>query len=148
MSADQTTGYSAWQWLDMNEDEQRCVGLLKVAFNTVAAKAGVQGYTFDIRKASLTISTDEARSGAYHQLADGTPFYRLSVTGPENGGEESMLTVMMLTAAFATVGGSQMCWSDPPEMDIDRREMEKPALDVISLLPWAVAKARAGGPRG
>lgn len=38
-----------------------------------------QNLSVTFKKATLSINAEEARGGAYHQLADGQPFYRMEI---------------------------------------------------------------------
>lgn len=140
--SDNKPGYEGWQWLAMEEGEQEAVSDIKSLFNLVAAKAGVEGYSLDIQKASLTISTEEGRTGAFHQLAGGEPFYRISVTAPADSGMEGVMTFMMLSQAFAANGGASVSMGNPAVMTLDRRQPLEAAVDVTRLLPQAVNMVR------
>ncbi len=142
MSDANNTGYAGWQWLAMEETEQAALTELKGLFNAVASKAGVDGYVLDIQKARLTINTEEGRSGAFHQLAGGEPFYRISLTAPANSGMEGVMTFMMLSQAFAANGGASVSMGNPAVMTLDRREPLQTVVDVTRLLPQAVDMVR------
>lgn len=141
MSANDT-GYSGWQWLELDVVEQVVVNGFKKSFNEAAAKAGLSGYEFDIRKASLTIGDEER--GAGHQLAGGEPFYRLSVTAPLDSGDEGLMLMLTLASAFATAGGASGSMGNPPDMsmDRDRRGIAIAAYQLTNFLPEAVALVR------
>lgn len=138
---DNNPGYAGWQWLELDVDQQQRVSGLKEMFNNAAAHAGASGYGLDIRKASLTISNEEGRSGAFHKLAGGEPFYRISMTAPANSGMEGMMTCMLLGQAFATAGGASVSMGNPAQIILDRRDLGD-AIDLIELLPQAVKMVR------
>lgn len=138
-------GYKDWKWLEMDKSEQETVALVKKIFNANAAKHGVEGYELDIKKASLTIDREEGFSGAFHKLAGGKPFYRISITAPANSGMDGVMTFMMLSQVFATSGGASVSMGNPAVMTLDRADdMMQPAIDVAQLLPQAVAMVRKG----
>lgn len=136
--SDNNTGYAGWQWLELDADQQQHISHLKAMFNNAAAHAGATGYELDIRKASLTISSEEGRSGAFHKLAGGEPFYRISVTAP---GTEGRMTCMLLGQAFATAGGASVSMGRPAQIILDRRDPAD-VIDLIELLPQAVKMVR------
>lgn len=135
-------GYKDWQWLELDAQEQQSITLYKKAFNKVAADAGATGYELEIKKASLTIDRAEGYSGAFHQLADGTPFYRISITAPANSRDEGMMAFMLLSQAFARAGGASVSMGEQPCLSLDRRDLTLPAAEAINLFPQAIAMLR------
>lgn len=142
---DNNTGYAGWQWLELDADDQQRLGAFRAMFNNAAEHVGIVGYEFDLQKASLTISNEEARSGAFHNLAGGEPFYRISMTAAPNSGMEGLMTCMMLSQAFATAGGASVSMGDPAVLTLDRRNAAD-AIELIALFPQAVKQIRKSNP--
>lgn len=79
-----TPGYAGWKFVEMNDEEKADVTLIAQIVDAAIAESGYDPsvrntLTVTFQKAVLTIDKDEAFSGAFHQLADGKPFYRMEI---------------------------------------------------------------------
>lgn len=126
-------GYSNWEVLELNEDEQIEAGFLADTLTNQFNKAfpeaeGTLKVTFE--KASLTIDAEERRSGAFHNLADGKPFYRLYIEGGSMSEPEAPATqyVFLLIRAL---GKGEISLSEPLITEHDFREDLQAAVTTI-----------------
>ncbi len=110
--AENQTGYGGWEWLDMDESEQKDVFRLKRIFNITMEAHGYtpetcQSVEVDVKKARLSISPEERRTGAYHSLEGEEPFYRLTFKAPGfiGDGSQGIKVILMLIQAYANLGG-------------------------------------------
>lgn len=136
---DKKTGYKDWQWLEMEADEARLAQSLCTAFNAAVNRDGTTGFALEIDRARLTIGREEAFSGAGHQLADGKPFYRLTLRAPD---QQQGMALFLLAQHFATAGGAQMSLGEKPELTLDRRDFLSTALALKTLTPQAIDALR------
>lgn len=134
------TGFSNWQWLEMAEGEHRSVAEFKTLFNDYAARAAAPALTLEIEKAALTVTCEEARRGTSHRLADGTPFYRITVTAKDHG--EGLQVLNLLSQHFGAKGEARLCThGQKPALHLDRKHM-LPVVQLAHMLPHATAAAR------
>ena len=124
----QTPGYSGWQWLNLDANESKDVSFLQASFQQALQQRGfapdtVKNLTVAIEKASLTISPDEARSGAFHMLADGQPFYRMIFSSGTTmfRPTQALDALMILVQIYGANGGSSMQMGNPVTVTHDFR---------------------------
>ena len=134
MRNDPITGYTGWTWLDLSAGEDSVARTLSASFNRIVKMEGGPAMELTIRKAALTISQDEARSGAGHRLADGQPFYHCRISTTDQG--MGVNVVLMLAQAFGQHGGASVIMDDKTEVLIDRR-----SLNDMGLLPSTAGHA-------
>ena len=78
------TGYAGWKFIEMDDSEQRQAKTVQERVKKALEDNGypasvIENLSVTFKKATLTISDDEARSGAGHNLADGQPFMRMEI---------------------------------------------------------------------
>jgi hypothetical protein len=135
-------GYSNWKVLELNEDEEIEAGYLADTLTNQFNKAfpeaaGTLKITFE--KASLTIDEDERRTGAFHGLADGEPFYRLYVEGGSMFTPEAPATQYVFYLVQA-LGNGGMSLSDPLVTEHDFRDDLQGAATTIGQCATSVIK--------
>lgn len=126
---DNNTGYAGWKFIEMNDDEKAAVTLVAKMIDAVIVKSGYDStvrnnLTVTFKKAVLTIDNEEARSGAFHQLADGKPFYRMEIAAGnktifEAQNDQSAALVFYLMQAL---GNGGMSLGGPMVLEHDFRE--------------------------
>jgi hypothetical protein len=139
----QTPGYSGWQWLNLDANEAKDVSFLQASFQQALQQSGfaadtLKNLTVGVEKASLTISPDEARSGAGHMLADGQPFYRMTLSSGTSmfRPTEALQTLMILVQYYGANGGSSMQMGDPVTVTHDfRGDLLTKAAELSNITP-------------
>ncbi len=123
------TGYAGWKFIEMDDSEKAEATLVAQIVDAAIAETGYDpsvrnNLTVTFQKAVLTIDKDEAFSGAYHQLADGKPFYRMEIgagnkTIFEAQNDQSAALVLYLMQALGSGG---MSLGGPMVLEHDFRE--------------------------
>lgn len=112
-------GYNNWQDVDLTETEQKQAQIisdsLKREFNAAYPECADELH-LRFEKASLDISHDERRTGAWHQFAGGPAFYTLILIGGSPSKPDAPTTQFMfhMMHAFDSAG---MSMSDPLEVE-------------------------------
>ena len=122
------TGYDGWKYIEMTDDEKFGVTAVAKIVDKVIEESGYapsvrQSLNITFKKATLTISKEEAFSGAWHALADGKPFYRLEISAAgktimDAGHDQSAALVFYL---MQTLGGGSMSLGGPLVLSHDFR---------------------------
>lgn len=81
---DNNTGYDGWKFIEMEEGEARQAETVQERVKKALKDNGypesvAETLSVTFKKCTLTISAEEARSGASHQFADGQPFIRMEI---------------------------------------------------------------------
>lgn len=137
-------GYGGWKEIELSEEEQAVADSVSSGVKLFLAADGfsaaeIEEISIEIHKASLTISEEEGRSGAFHMLAGGEPFYSLVVTGGSMTDPTSKVTAYVFTLGQA-LGSASMTMSDPIEVRHDFKEDLVEKGKTILGLSRAVAK--------
>jgi hypothetical protein len=152
------SGYAGWINLPLDANEEADV---KDCQEKVLNALEVFGYPQDVRnnlkvsftKASLKIDGTEARSGAWHQLADGQAFYRMEIAANGKTLEDGMRndkTVATLMMLFQMLGQAGMSMGNPIKIDHDfRGSIQDKRRDIVRMLGAAAPYVMKppGGPQ-
>ena len=81
---DNDTGYAGWKFIEMEEAEARQAKTVQSRVTKALEDNGypasvIENLSVTFKKSTLTISGEEAFSGAWHSLADGQPFMRMEI---------------------------------------------------------------------
>lgn len=138
---DNDTGYKGWRYEPLNADEQAMADKTQADLNGIIRRSGYDPtipdrLTITFRKATLTISPEEARTGAGHGFADGQPFYRLTmqVKGKslQDHNDQAVKLSFHMMQAF---GNFSMGFEEPFTMVHDfRGDIYNKRVDMILLL--------------
>lgn len=79
--------YAGHKELPLSAEEQfefasELAGLKRTILSYGFSQKAVDDLNFSLKKYTLDISADEARGGAFHNYADGKPFYELTIAAP------------------------------------------------------------------
>jgi hypothetical protein len=106
------------------------------------------------RKAVLTISEEEARSGAGHSLADGKPFYRMEISAGDKTifDAENDQTAALVFYLMQALGSGSVPLSGPLVLEHDfRGDLAEKGMTVASyirhLQPVVVRSRPPAGPK-
>lgn len=119
MDNDNDTGYGGWKYIPMDAEESMQAMIVQILVAKQLKDAGypasvVENLTVTFKKATLTISPEEARSGAWHGLADGQPFMRMEIAAKGKTFEDIatdptaqtvFYMMQMLKGGSMTIGG-------------------------------------------
>lgn len=137
-----TPGYAGWKFIEMDDDEKATVTSIAKVIDAVVEKAGYdpsvrRNLSVTFQKAVLTIDDEERRSGAFHTLADGKPFYRMEITA----GDKSIFdadkdqTAALVFYLMQALGNGSMSLGGPLVLEHDfRGDMVEKGLTVASYI--------------
>jgi len=134
------TGYAGWKYVEMDDEEKATVTSIAKIIDAVVEKAGYDSsvrnnLSVTFKKAVLTIADDEARSGAWHKLADGKPFYRMEIAAGDKTifDADKDQTAALVFYLMQTLGGGSMSMGGPLVLEHDfRGDMAEKGLTVAS----------------
>lgn len=136
------TGYKGWTELPLDKEEQEYADKLEDIAHEWMIERGMpetaaKSIRFAFEKASLTISPEEARSGAGHNLADGQPFYRLTIKGGDRqelknkGYEGASLQSRFMIAISTLYSPAGFSPSSPMVLEYDFRHEGKDGFNQL-----------------
>jgi hypothetical protein len=151
-------GYDGWNWLPLTEDEKAGAAFIQAIFEEKLRQSGFPEGTrkklsVEVDKASLTISDEEGRSGAFHNLAGGEPFYRLTFKAEGSMIQQSQAveSLFMLMQVYAANGGASMSMSDPVELTHDFRAdlfaKGSQLAQIVDIIAPYIIKPQNSGPK-
>jgi hypothetical protein len=123
------TDFAGWQSLEMTRSEEKDAKFLQRNFKYALRLCGfsdetVQNLTVGIEKASLTLTGDEKRGGAYHDHADGEAFFRMTLNAGTslNKPNEALTTLLLVSRIFGDHGRAVLETGNPVTMTHDFRD--------------------------
>lgn len=136
------TGYAGWKFIEMDDEEKATVTSIAKVIDAVVEKAGYdssvrQNLSVTFRKAVLTIDDQEARTGAFHTLADGKPFYRMEIAAGNKTifDADKDQTAALVFYLMQTLGSGSMSMGGPLVLEHDfRGDMAEKGLTVASYI--------------
>ena len=134
------TGYAGWKFIEMDDLEKRTATSIAKIIDKTIERSGYdssvrQNLSVTFQKAVLTISADEARSGAGHGLADGQPFYRMEIAAGDKTifDADKDQTAALVFYLMQTLGGGSMSMGGPLVLEHDfRGDLAEKGLTVAS----------------
>ena len=135
-------GYAGWKFVEMDDEEKATVTSIAKIIDAVVEKAGYDSsvrnnLSVTFQKAVLTIDKDEARSGAWHSLADGKPFYRMEIAAGDKTifDADKDQTAALVFYLMQALGNGSMSMGGPLVLEHDfRGDMAEKGLTVASYI--------------
>ena len=155
---DNDTGYGGWKYVPLEDHEERQAKAIQERLVREMQEGGYPQVAIDnlrvtFKKATLTISEEERRSGAGHSLADGKPFMRLEIEAKgrtfmdaqhDPAAQVVLYMMQLLRQGSMSMGGPLVLSHDFRGEPIDRR---KDLLDMIRIIRPHIVKDAPPAPK-